>query len=187
MTDIPKKHEMYNLLPNCRKRGGEVFAYPCSLLDELEKHLPEGYSMMPYGYKSYDEYYTEMNKMAEVYFTDDKLANLYMKFIEEMHQMNNKEQWSVLRYIGKSDDRILGLTHGRVYYWPCSIKNPVYEGVIDDEEFTSYWYSTEESDWEILEDPTGMAYKTIYGKGEGYVSREQYDHVINQLNDIELI
>lgn len=29
---------------------------------------------------------------------------------------------------------------------------------------TSYVYSTNPDDWEILEDPTGMAFKTIYKK-----------------------
>lgn len=181
MTYIPKKHEKYNLLPGCRRSGGEVFTYPCSLLRELEKYLPQGHNMMPYGYDSYEEYYKAMDKYAEIYFTEEKLSNLYKKFIEEMHQMNDKEQWSVLRYVGESDDRLLGLTHGKAYYWSCSLKNPVYDGVIDDEEFTSYWYSTEACDWEILDDPTGMAYRTIYEKEKGYISREQYDHVMSQL------
>jgi hypothetical protein len=34
---------------------------------------------------------------------------------------------------------------------------PEYEGVIDDEEFTSYLYDTAPELWEIAEDPLGMA------------------------------
>ncbi len=80
-----------------------------------------------------------------------------------MDEMNRKEEWSIVKYIGKTNDNLFGLTHGHKYYWPCSKKNPKYEGVIDDEEFTSYWYKTEPKDWEILLDPTGMAHATIYG------------------------
>ena len=185
MAYIPKKHEIYDLLPSCKKNGGEVFAYPCSLLSELEKYLPEGLNMMPYGYGSYEEYYAEMDKYAESYFNNDELSNLYKKFKDEMLQMNDKEQWSVLKYVGKSDDSLFGLTHGRVYYWPCCIMRPIYDGVIDDEEFTSYWYPTEECDWEIIDDPTGMAHRTIYEKARGYASKEEYDHVMSQLNDIK--
>ena len=162
-----------------------MFSYPSSLMSKLEKYLPEGENMMPYGYDSYEEYYTEMDKYAELYFQDSEKATLYNTFKEEMHRMNVKENWSVLRYVGKTDDHLFGLTNGHVYYWPCSLEKPVYEGVVDDEEFTSYWYSTEACDWEILEDPTGMAYRTIYEKATGYTNREQYEHVMNQLKKYE--
>lgn len=67
-----------------------------------------------------------------------------------------------MKYIGESTDGVSGLTHGRCYYWPCSTKNPVYEGVIDDEEFTSYLYPVDANLWEIIEDPTGMAKRAIF-------------------------
>ena len=102
-----------------------------------------------------------------------------------MHRLNIKENWSVLRYIGKSHNSVGGLNNGKVYYWPCSIENPVYEGVIDDEEFTSYLYSTDSDDREILEDPTGMAYRTIYEKAKDYMSKDDYKYVNNQLNQWE--
>ena len=60
-----------------------------------------------------------------------------------------------------------------------------YEGVIDDEEFTSYLYSTEPEDWEILEDPTGMAYNTMFNRAKGYMSRRDYDHLQKQLKTME--
>ena len=55
----------------------------------------------------------------------------------------------------------LALTRGRCYYWPCSRDNPVYEGVIDDEEFTSYLYPCDPASWEPLYDPTGMARRAL--------------------------
>lgn len=182
MAYIPEKHRQYDLLPMCRKHGGEVFSYPSSLLNQLEQYLPKEEGMTPYGYDSYEAYYLETDRYAELYFQDSEASALYKQFKEEMKRMNVKEDWSVLRYIGKTDDNLFGITNGHVYYWPCSRENPVYEGVIDDEEFTSYWYPTEACDWEILEDPTGMAYRTIYEKGKGYTDREKYDNVMGQLN-----
>ena len=57
MPYIPKEHVKYDLLPFCRKNGGEVFEYPSELLDKVEKYLPDGESLIPYGYNSYEEYY----------------------------------------------------------------------------------------------------------------------------------
>ena len=59
----------------------------------------------------------------------------------------------------------------------------VYCGVIDDEEFTAYLYPTEPSLWEILLDPTGMAYRTIYEKGKGYLSQAEHDDFMLQIAD----
>ncbi len=92
----------------------------------------------------------------------------------------NTDLQSVLKYVGESTGGIGGFTHGRYYYWPCSVEEPEYEGVIDDEEFTSYLanighsdiayqlleeagangvkgFASERDIWEIVEDPTGMA------------------------------
>ena len=56
-----------------------------------------------------------------------------------------------------------------------------YRGVIDDEEFTAYLYPTEPDLWEILEDPTGMAYRTLYENGEGRVTKEAHEDFMNQV------
>lgn len=187
MAYIPEKHKKYNLLPYCREKGGEVFSYPTKLLNKLEEYLPDGENMMPYGYKSYDEYYSEMDKLAEQFFKEPESLKFYTEFRSEMNKMNVKENWSVLRYVGKSDKGCMGLTKGNIYYWPCNIEKPVYEGVIDDEEFTSYLYPTEANEWEILEDPTGMAYRTIYGNDKEYLSRQDYEVIIRQLENSEHI
>lgn len=47
-----------------------------------------------------------------------------------------------------------------------------------------YWYPTEPEMWEILEDPTGMAYETIYG-GKNFMSKKEWDHVIEQFKKME--
>lgn len=69
----------------------------------------------------------------------------------------------------------------RYYYWPTRRENPVYCGVIDDEEFTAYLYPTEASLWQILSDPTGMARRTIFEGGKGYLSQAEYDEYMKQL------
>ena len=86
----------------------------------------------------------------------------------KMKLMNVKEDWSVVRYVGSQfvDDVIPHLTKGRCYYWPCSRENPVYEGVVDNEEFTSYMYPCDKDSWEILEDPTGMAARALAGDAD---------------------
>ena len=59
---------------------------------------------------------------------------------------------------------LFSLTQGKYYYWPCSKESPVYEGVIDDEEFTSYLYPTDAALWEIAEDPVITSYSIHYTK-----------------------
>ena len=56
--------------------------------------------------------------------------------------------------------------------------------MVDDEEFTSYLYPTDPDLWVILEDPTGMAYNTIYGNGKNKLSRAAHDHIMKQLEDV---
>jgi len=182
---IPENHRKYPLLPSSRKDGGEVFSYPSELLSEVEAILPRGVGLTPYGYDSYEEYFAQIDKYVQKYADSDRDKELFEKYKAKVAAMNQKEDWSVLRYLGPTTDELFGLTHGNVYYWPCSKDAPVYEGVIDDEEFTSYLYSTEPEDWEILEDPTGMAYNTMFNRAKGYMSRKDYDHIQKQLKAME--
>jgi hypothetical protein len=161
MPYVPKEHEKYNLLPSCQKCGGEVFSYPSDILSDIEKLLPEGEGLIPYGYKSYYEYDVEIDSYITKYGTTHNTLNILGEMLtaykELIHQMNVKENWSILKYVGETTPDCLDLTPGRFYYWPCSIENPKYEGVIDDEEFTSYLYVISAAQWVIAEDPLGMA------------------------------
>ena len=181
MAYIPKEHEKYDVLPMCRRNGGEVFSYPSEIVDELDKKLPDGETLIPYGYSSMDEYIQKMEEYAAEYFTEESDKQLFAKFKILMDEMNRKEEWSIVKYIGETDDNLFGLTQGHTYYWPCSKNNPTYDGVIDDEEFTSYWYATEPKDWEILLDPTGMAYATIFGGAKEHASIAQYEDAMAQI------
>lgn len=183
MPYIPKEHEKYNLLPYCREHGGEVFEYPCNLLRKLEKFIKPEDQLDPYGFNSYDEYDREIDRIAQRFADQPEVLKLFALFKEQVRAMNCKEQWSVLRYIGPPNDRLESLTPGRNYYWPTCVSNPVYSGVVDDEEYTSYLYPTDPDLWEILEDPTGMAYHTIYGDYKNKLSKATYDHIMKQLEN----
>lgn len=176
MPYIPKQHAKYGLLPYCREHGGEVFSYP-GLLNEVDDklikirqpNLAEGEVpasvIMPYGFDSYEEYYSLLGRLEEE-CEDEQLVTSIENLLVIMQAMNVKEDWSVVRFIGDQETGMTGLTKGRYYYWPCRKDMPKYEGVVDDEEFTSYLYPCDPDAWEIAEDPTGMAARALAGDND---------------------
>lgn len=175
---IPAEHRQYHLLPYSQEHGGEVFSYPGEL-DGVDEALAkaEGWDdtleeprralIYPYGRGSYEEYYELLDEYAGKYQNSNApLAKRLLSLESSIKEMNVKEDWSVVRYIGNQETRLFGLTHGQYYYWPCSKTHPVYEGVIDDEEFTSYLYPCDPESWEIAEDPTGMAARALAGEAD---------------------
>lgn len=183
MPYIPPEHEKYDLLPFSRTHGGEVFEYPSRLLRKLEEYIKPEDQLDPYGFASYAEYESEIDRVASRFADRTDVMALFAQFKEKIREMNRKEEWSVLRYIGPADERIGRLTPERAYYWPSCLKHPVYSGVIDDEEYTAYLYPTDSDLWEILEDSTGMAYDTIYGNGKGKMSKATHDHIMEKLKN----
>ena len=182
MPYIPEQHKKYNLLPYCRKDGGEVFDYPSDLISKAEKMLEDEY-LMPYNYNSYEEYYSHLDDLMKKYEEKPQIVEVLQGVKTKVKLMNIKEEWSILKYIGPTDDAVFGLTQNKNYYWPTRKDNPVYCGVIDDEEFTAYLYPTEAHLWEILEDPTGMAHNTIYGSGKGKLSVKEHEEMIAKFSD----
>lgn len=183
MPYIPEAHQKYAVLPWKRKHGGEVFEY--TNWDHLEPYIPREESLEPYGVKSYEEYDSILDCCVKANSQNEAVVKLFEDFRATMKRLNHKEDWSILRYTGSRIGEIDGLVPGHVYYWPCDKTNPVYRGVIDEAEYTAYWFPTEETDWEILEDPTGMAYRTIHEKGKGHVTRESFEKVMSQLKSME--
>lgn len=181
MPYIPKEHEQYDLLPLCREDGGEVFDYPSKEILELEELLGTSVNLFPYNFESYSEYYAGLDSLMEANKTNKEIVEKLVQLHNLVFEMNQKEEWSVLKYIGPTDDNLFGLTNGKNYYWPTRRSNPVYCGVVDDEEFTSYLYPTEAHLWEILLDPTGMAYRTIYEHGKGHISQAQHDQIMEEM------
>jgi len=160
MAYIPEEHKKYKLLP-CTINKREVFEYPDLTFIE---NLLDGYPvrLIPYNFFSYEEYYNNLDEIDECY--SRRIIGLHEaieKLRKEMVKLNKKEEWSICRYIGESTDNVFGLTKNQCYYWPTTKVNPTFRGVIDDEEFTGYFYDLDKDDWEILEDPTGMAKRAI--------------------------
>ena len=173
MPYIPPAHEKYDILPYCRENGGEVFCYDAFLEDKIREMMPEIEHLIPYGYNSYEEFYDLLDEYIRRYGTVDgqlnELGKLIEEYKEDIKKSNVKEDWSIVRYIGKTT---ISFTQGRYYYWPCTADDPEFSGIIDDEEFTTYagWeldsapqieYGVFGRCWEIAEDPTGMAKKEL--------------------------
>lgn len=180
---IPESHIKYDLLPFCRKHGGEVFDYPSGLTNEVENLLGSCEGIIPYNYQSYEMYFHSLDTLMQIHAASPKLVAKLAELKEAVRSMNQKEEWSILKYIGTTDGCSFSLTHGQNYYWPTQKSSPIYHGVIDNEEFTAYLYPTEASLWIILEDPTGMAYQTIHQKEKGYISQSAYNQMMKSLED----
>ena len=191
MAYIPEAHKKYDLLPRCRKEGGEVFSYSSELESAILDFASKNSHIWPYGFNSYDEFYDYLD-----YETDNAYAalgdcdrfytirQLIAEYKEDIKRRNIKENWSIVQYVGETIENFF--THGRYYYWPCSEDSPTYEGIIDDEEFSSYvafvgepnteystngevpneitMYTKNSDDWEIVEDPMGIAYRELFAK-----------------------
>lgn len=92
MPYIPKKHEKYDLLPYCRRHGGEVFEYPSDLLRKLEEYIKPEDQLDPYGFKSYKEYDLEIDRIAQQFTNPTEVMALFVQFKAQVHEMNCKEQ-----------------------------------------------------------------------------------------------
>ena len=190
MAYIPEAHKKYNLLPRCRDEGGEVFSYSSALISAIEALCPGIPELMPYGHRSYDRFYKYLDAVIEEVKGhcnaegDDscEVVRLLTEYKEDIRKRNVKENWSVVKYVGETIENFF--THGRHYYWPCHEGDPVYEGIIDDEEFSSYTgffgepnvaydidsdlslertsYTKRSGDWEIAEDPLGIAHRELF-------------------------
>ena len=93
-----KNTKKYNLLPRCSEHGGEVFEYPSNLLRKLEEYIKPEDQLDPYGFKSYEEYDLEIDRVAQRFANQPEVIALFTQFKSLVHEMNCKEQWSVLRY-----------------------------------------------------------------------------------------
>lgn len=168
MTTIPENHKKYmkdGLLALSRKLGNELLYSPhrlCCLLDfKLAKYRK---CISSHGFTSRKSYFKELDKLDSKY--SSKIENFHEEILELkelVEKTSNKEEWSVLRYIGESDPNDFDppFTYLECYYWPTNIDNPVYRGAFDDGETSSYPHSTAKGDWEILEDPSGMARRIL--------------------------
>ena len=183
MAYIPDEHKQYPVLPYSRKNGGEVFQYnewPAQMLVDLV-----GEHLYPYGFESYEQYFAKLDQIIQEHSEEPETVRTLEECKEKITLWNQKENWSICKYLGKDTGQIFGLTHGGYYYWPCTASDPKFKGVIDDEEFTAYLYPTDPGLWEIIVDPTGMAHRTINEGTGAFLSRE-YEHISSQLKNMSL-
>lgn len=91
MPYIPLQHQKYNLLPLCQEQGGEVFSYPFAVNDIGEII---GECLIPYGYDSYEDYYSYLDELIQKYGRINSKMNAIGKKIDQlktqMRRMNKK-------------------------------------------------------------------------------------------------
>ena len=171
---IPAEHTRLDLLPSSREQGKEVITMPRELdalidviveRDQTTRESELTY-LLPFGYKCFADYFGRLARLSEHYGeSDPELSDLIDDIACAMARANTKELWSVVRYVGSAfseTERIL--TPGRCYYWPTSPDNPIYQGVIDDSETTTFAYPCDPEHWEIVRDPLGMAKRALAGE-----------------------
>ncbi len=163
MVYIPAAHRSYNLLPRRTAHGGEVFVYPDmrQLKQQMDACMRMGEELEPYGCRSRKAYDRVLIRLRNRYRAYPRAVKAIERYRGQIHDLNQKEKWSICQYVGPSSRSTLGLTSGRSYYWPCSATHPAYLGVIDDEEYTNYQYAPDPACWVILSDPTGMAARVV--------------------------
>lgn len=69
MAYIPLKHQQYDILPMCRRTGGEVFSYSSEMEHEIRKLLPIKESVLPYGHDSYEDFNLHLDGYISQYGT----------------------------------------------------------------------------------------------------------------------
>ena len=176
MAYIPKAHEKYHLLPLFVETNLEVILIPETDAFQIAELLPDGELIWPCNelsepiHHDYAEYYAKLDSYLVRFGTAEGKLNDLGKLIEgfkkNVQQMNVKENWSVLKYIGEENgDEFQTFTSGWHYYMACSDKPRKILGIIDDDGFegaydndtnSSIWERIAKS-WEIVEDPSGMA------------------------------
>ena len=166
MPIIPEAHQKYHLLPKCVEYDGDAIYYPTAEQRAIANQIPNNELTIPY-FHTLVEYNEKLDVCIKKYgMTNGKHNDLGKKLADykmRIQEMNVKENWSVLRYIGETrcwlDEDIDGLTHGRYYYmagW-CVIGSESYMEIFDNEEYLATACLPDKLEWEIVEDPTGMA------------------------------
>jgi len=166
---IPEAHKKYNLLPGCVKYGGDIHYYPKSEYSTISKLLPKGETILPYHYGC-AEYSALLDFHISKYGMTDGELNELGRMISDyklrIKEMNIKENWSILRYIGESygnSGAFGGFTHGRYYYLAGINEAQKALYIFDNEELGVVTCTPDVTRWEVVEDPTGMAAKVFYG------------------------
>ena len=166
MPIIPETHQKYNLLPKCVEYDGDAIYYPTAEQRAIANQIPNNELTIPY-FHTLAEYNGKLDACIQKYGMangkHNDLGKMLVEYKKRISEMNVKENWSVLRYIGETccslDEDIDGLTQNRHYYmagWYV-IGSENYMEIFDNEEYIANAYFPDKLEWEIAEDPTGMA------------------------------
>jgi len=189
MAIIPEKHKKYNLLE--RWKRCEIFVENWELKEALCEMLGE--DCIEKSFESIDEaviYYESLKKQIQAPYKN-LAADLLTEYVQDLEKKNHREVWSVLRYKGNEDGKYNTFETGRCYYMPCIADEDVFLGVLDDEADLVNWIPITYENWEIIEDPTGMAARVMAGEIEGTTEQdyqenwEAMDEMVEVLKEIE--
>jgi hypothetical protein len=181
---IPETHKKYNLLPKLHETGGDITFFPAiteEQYDEIRDFI-EADMDFDYPYKfTISEMLNVFDGWIAEYGTENgklnKAGELFTAWKARVRDWNNKENWSIVRYVGESTpsrDDGFELMHGRYYYVPdktwgldeSNRQDDALEGLTNTEQNNYFWTISKRNcaDWEIVEDPTGMVTKVLTSK-----------------------
>ena len=188
MAYIPDAHKKYCLLQELVKNDYEILIYPYHPYN-LEIQLPEGETIHPndtikvrsntvISKSDYSDYITKLNNIiVRLGITDNEMNILgkdILRFKNSIEEINIKENWSILRYMGETticDE--YNLTQNNYYYCVCN-KGSKFFGIIDDIFrlclYSTYSPQSRDRDptrlhWEIYVDPTKCAALMLKPRG----------------------
>lgn len=129
-------HEKYNLLPNERKNKIITLIWPSSYFEKFKKrtHLLD-HEISPYGrFESFEELLSELEEWKRKYPDIQKEIE---KYKNEIIELNNREKWSIVKYIGES---CFSYTKDHYYYVTKVVEynNEKYYCIIDNEEYNAF-------------------------------------------------
>lgn len=174
MAIIPEKHKKYNLLE--RWKRCEIFVEDWALKDDLCERLGEDH--IERSFESIDEaviYYESLKKQIQAPYKN-LAADLLTEYVQDLEKKNHREVWSVLRYKGSGYGKHNTFETGRYYYMPCIAGEDVFLGALDDEADLVNWIPITYENWEIIDDPTGMAARVMAGEIEGTTEQDYQEN-----------
>lgn len=174
MAIIPEKHKKYNLLE--RWKRCEIFVEDWALKDDLCELLGE--ECIEKSFESIDEaimYYESLKNQIQAPYKN-LAADLLTEYVRDLEKKNHREVWSVLRYQGSGYGKYNTFETGRYYYMPCIAGEDVFLGVLDDEADLVNWIPITYENWEIIDDPTGMAARVMAGEIEGTTEQDYQEN-----------
>ena len=131
---IPDAHKKYNVLPHHRKYNEEMFVWDDNLLRKIEKYTKMINIYPYYRYKTYQNFYKVINEWIKKF---PGCEQDILNYKNSLIKLNNKDNWAIVQYTGKSD---FDFTTNNHYYVVMYKENNCYKiyGIIDNEEYNAF-------------------------------------------------